>query len=110
MTTTDIDALQSRIARVLAIQDGFGPEHPDHEVVTGEWFSVADAVLPIVEAEVRAAKAEALREAADHIEEVVINARPARAFTEHVLMEHGGPGYLRELATDYETGDGDEHR
>ena len=53
----------------------------------------------------RAAKAEALREAAEHIEEVVANAQPERAFTEHVLMEHGGPGYLRELATEYETGD-----
>lgn len=50
----------------------------------------------------RDAKAEALREAADHIEDVVANARPEQAFTEHVLMEHGGPGYLRELAAEYE--------
>ena len=105
MTTTDINSLQNRIARVLATQDGFGPEHPDHEIVTGEWFSVAAAVLPIVEAEVRAAKAEALREAAKAHEaeglDVNTESMPHHDGWSYVTVSQ----WLRIRATEYETGD-----
>lgn len=105
MTTTDTDALTECIAAALT-------EHwrAKHTATGTPCSGCTAAVLPSVAEEVRKAKAEALREAADHIEDVVANARPEQAFTEHVLMEHGGPGYLRELAAEYETGDSDEHR
>lgn len=72
MTTTDTDALKERIARALYENaEYYGPEdaqpaweHRDDEE-RGEWIEIAAAVLPIVEAEVRKAKAEVLREAAD---------------------------------------------
>ena len=70
--TTDTTALQERIARALyenAEYYGPAPTQPpwdwrdDEE--RGEWMEVAAAVLPIIAAEVRAAKAEALREAVE---------------------------------------------
>lgn len=49
------DALTERIARALARQDGYDPDkHCDQWVMDGMRESAA-AVLPIVEAEVRAA-------------------------------------------------------
>lgn len=65
MTTTDPTALTERIARALASDEGFDAGHPDHELVVGERHETAKALAPIIEAEVRIGKSEALREAAD---------------------------------------------
>ena len=59
MSTTDSTALQERIARALARQAGYDPDdHCDEWVMDGMRESAA-AVLPIVEAEVRAASEKA---------------------------------------------------
>lgn len=66
MTTTDTDALTERIARALYENaEYYGPEdvqpaweHRDDEE-RDEWREIAAAVLPIVDEEVRKAKAEA---------------------------------------------------
>ena len=87
------DALTERIARALARQDGYDPDkHCDGWVMDGMRESAA-AVMPIVEAEVRAAKAEALREAADDVTE--IDGR----------RDDSAANWLRARATEYETGD-----
>ena len=53
------DALTERIARALARQDGYDPDkHCDEWIMYGMRESAA-AVLPIIAAEVRAAKADA---------------------------------------------------
>ena len=81
------DALTERIARALARQDGYDPDkHCDEWVMDGMRESAA-AVLPIVEAEVRAAKAEALRGAAEWMNDDL------------------DYGYLMGKAHEYETGD-----
>lgn len=59
---------------------------------------IATAVLPIVEAEVRKAKAEVLREAAEDVTE--IDGR----------RDDSAANWLRARATEYETGASDEHR
>ena len=75
MTTTDTDALTERIARafyenrVAAIESDqerqSWPTWDDHEKADAdEWRDAAAAVLPIVAAEVRKAKAEAWDEGA----------------------------------------------
>ena len=87
MTTTDTDALQERIARAAAASEGFGPDHPDHEFVVGEYLSDAQFLAPFIAAEVQAAKAEALREIAPH------------------LNDSGDESFLLAAATEYETGD-----
>lgn len=64
--TTDTTALQERIARALYENaEYYGPEDAqpswglrDNEE-RGEWMEIAAAVLPVIAAEVRAAKAEA---------------------------------------------------
>ena len=97
--TTDTTALQERIARALALTDDYdgcferldgtdpeGPLSTDEE--DAEWWRKrAAAVLPIVEAEVRAAKAEALRSAAEWMNDDL------------------DYGYLMGKAHEYETGD-----
>lgn len=87
---------------------------------------LAAAVLPIVEAEVRAAKSEALREAArailmDSFDASVADLLADAGYTEYAEDEDGGLTWVsaplsevllivRTCATEYETGDGDEHR
>ena len=102
MTTDD---LTERIARALARQAGYDPDnHCDEWIMDGMRESAA-AVLPIVEAEVRAAKVEALREAAK-----VYEAEGLDVNTES-MPHHDGWSYvtvsqwLRIRATEYETGD-----
>ena len=81
------DDLTERIARALARQDGYDPDkHCDEWIMYGMRESAA-AVLPIVEAEVRAAKAEALRSAAEWMNDDL------------------DYGYLMGKAHEYETGD-----
>ena len=63
MTTTDTDALTERIARALAIEDGYDPEDPCNGWAMDSCRTEATAaVLPIVAEEVRKAKAEAWQE------------------------------------------------
>ena len=71
-----------------------------------------DAVLPIVEAEVRKAKAEALRETVRDMGEwagefilVTGDETDEDAWTSQTVGE-----WLEHRATEYETGDSDEHR
>ena len=116
MTTTDTDALQERIARALyenAEYYGPAPTQPpwdwrdDEE--RGEWMEIAAAVLPIIAAEVKAAKAEAWRAYAAALEAV-----PDYAPTEYdkgrVDQRHATIEELYVHATEYETGDSDDHR
>ena len=73
--TTDTTALQERIARALYENaEYYGPEDAqppwdsrDGEE-RGEWMEIAAAVLPLIAAEVQAAKAEALQEMREHHE------------------------------------------
>lgn len=96
------DALTERIARALARQDGYDPDkHCDEWIMYGMRESAA-AVLPIIAAEVRAAKAEALRSAARDIE-VSDGHLPGMT----VRDVYRG---LRFRADDMETGGSDEHR
>ena len=100
--TNDATALQERIARALyenAEYYGPAPTQPpwdwrdDEE--RGEWMEIAAAVLPVIAAEVRAAKAEALREAAG-----------PEWGNSNTLW--GGPRVRAKItrrATEYETGD-----
>ena len=90
MTDTDekIEKALWGLTRVYDAPHGHGTEvgvhAPVHEVVA--------AVLPIIAAEVQAAKAEALREAAEDL-----NPYPTIGYTI--------PQVLRDRATEYETGD-----
>lgn len=120
MTTNDTDALTEHVARAIAAR-----VHVRGEDAWQEYKVYAAAVLPVLQdtaerlakmitpavaVEVRKAKAEALRELSAHISEVVDSAKPWQVFTEHVLHEAGACDYLDRAATEYETGDTDEHR
>ena len=103
--TTDTTALQERIARALyenAEYYGPAPAQPpwdwrdDEE--RGEWMEIAAAVLPIIAAEVQAAKAEALREAARYFAGG-LHCADMRATPEETVRD------LNRRATEYETGD-----
>ena len=97
------DDLTERIARALARQDGYDPDkHCDEWVMDGMRESAA-AVLPIVEAEVRAAKAEALREAARYFAGG-LHCADMRTTPEETVRD------LNRRAAEYEAGDSDEHR
>ena len=109
--TTDPTPLQERIARALYENaEYYGPEdaqppwdsRDDEE--RGEWMEIAAAVLPVIAAEVRAAKADAWREYAAALEAV-----PDYAPTEYdkgcVDQRHGTIEELYVHATEYETGD-----
>ena len=92
------DALTERIARALAKQDGYDPDkHCDEWIMYGMRESAA-AVLPIVEVEVRAAKAEALREAARYFAGG-LHCADMRTTPEETVR------YLNRRAAEYETGD-----
>ena len=98
--TTDTTALQERIARALAGANYVKGPHAEALFRDG-----AAAVLPIVEAEVRAAKAEALREAAKAYEaeglDVNTESMPHHDGWSYVTVSQ----WLRIRATEYETGD-----
>ena len=114
-------ALQERIAEELYYQ-----QHPEgrhrsewpaavYPDTAHEYRDLAAAVLPIVEAEVRAAKAEALREAGRDLEREWPNRLGIGLPPED--YDHAGDHaidtaheYLKRRATEYETGDSDEHR
>lgn len=125
MTTTDTDALKKRLARALYViwwtdhmQDPSASyDHPLNEDAREACESAADALLPVVAEEARKAKAEALREAAENV----------HTGTDLNPTMHDGQDYfwwagylqrhdqmwrhrLNERATEYETGDTDEHR
>lgn len=101
MTTDD---LTERIARALARQDGYDPDkHCDEWIMYGMRESAA-AVLPIIAAEVRAAKAEALREAADGLLENIDWSDGRSNYGDNEGYE-ASARELRASATEYETGD-----
>ena len=121
MTATDTDALTERIARALVVAmecEGTMIEVPegdeiwcmthDDGIENGEWCRyvahAAAAVLPIVAVEVRKAKAEALREAKGRVYASSWWADGSDNYADRVR------GFLSTLATEYETGDSDEHR
>lgn len=115
MTATGTDALKERIARDLwdhdnlhmsaawrdMAWDDMGGSEPTDERIA--YILRAAAVLPIVAAEVRKAKAEALREAADSVHD--------NAASPYCLPCHrDDAGLLHTIAAEYETGDSDERR
>ena len=105
--TTDTTALQERIAEEL-----YYDQHPEgrhrSEWPTAaypddiyEYRDLAAAVLPVIAAEVRAAKAEALREMQEHHEREADKAQTITARGIHLTIADGA----RSRATEYETGD-----
>ena len=102
------DDLTERIARALARQDGYDPDdHCDEWIMYGMRESAA-AVLPIVEAEVRKAKAEALREAAENVDVGELSDAWTRGATTRLSVTNAVTEVLMSLrnrATEYETGD-----
>ena len=110
--TTDTTALQERIAEEL-----YYDQHPEgrhrSEWPTAvypddiyEYRDLAAAVLPVIAAEVQAAKAEALREMQEHHEREADKAQTIAARGIHLTIADGA----RNRATEYETGDSDDHR
>ena len=95
MTTTDTDALAERIAAALT-------EHwrAKHTATGTPCSGCTAAVLPIVAVEVRKAKAEALREAA---QEFALS--PFISYSGQRVQER-----LHSRADRIEAGDSDEHR
>ena len=91
--TTDTTALQERIARVIyrSDEDEMDRLSDDFGDLALHWRRMylmnAAAILPIIAAEVRAAKAEALREAAP------------------LMHDHHDAAWLETQATEHETGD-----
>ena len=122
MTTTDTDALTERIARafyenrVAAIESDHErrswPAWDDHEKADAdEWRDAAAAVLPIVEAEVRKAKAGALREAASAVDLDKVaeewSQGPGNQDDMHWAAANAASSVvvtLHDLATEHETG------
>ena len=105
--TTDTTALQERIAEEL-----YYDQHPEgrhrSEWPTAvypddiyEYRDLAAAVLPIIAAEVRAAKAEALREMQEHHEREADKAQTPTIRAVHLTIADGA----RKRADEYETGD-----
>ena len=105
--TADTTALQERIAEEL-----YYDQHPEgrhrSEWPTAvypddiyEYRDLAAAILPIIAAEVRAAKAEALREMQEHHEHEADKAQTIAARGIHLTIADGA----RNRATEYEIGD-----
>lgn len=92
MTTTDTDVLRERFAEALHYGQGYDDWGVANDDERGEALALADEVLPIVEAEVRKAKAEALREAAS-------------APIPRDALASQTRGWLRTRADQIETGD-----
>ena len=113
--TTDAD-LTELLAQKLHEVDpisGHAPRWDRLPKMDREWYRIkATAVLPTVAAEVRKAKAEALREAARVMGEwaceslVVIGDE----LDESTWVEMTAGEWLEHRAAEYETGDSDEHR
>ncbi|WME22122.1 hypothetical protein [Brachybacterium sp. GU-2] len=113
MTTTDTDALTEHVARAIAARVHIRGEDAWQEykvyaaavlpVLQDTAERLAKMVTPAVAAEVRKAKAEALREAADSVHD--------NASSPYCLPCHRDDAeLLHTIATEYETGDSDEHR
>ena len=105
--TTDTTALQERIAEEL-----YYDQHPEgrhrSEWPTAvypddiyEYRDLAAAILPVIAAEVQAAKAEALREMQEHHEREADKAQTIAARGIHLTIADGA----RNRATEYEIGD-----
>ncbi|PMC76384.1 hypothetical protein [Brachybacterium sp. UMB0905] len=121
MTTPNTD-LQEQIAIALyGNAEYYGPEdvQPEWErrgdEERDEWRQIAAAVMPIVDAAVKRAKAEVLREAGRDLEREWPNRLGIGLPPED--YDHAGDHaidtaheYLKRRATEYETGDSDEHR
>ena len=100
----DTTALQERIARAIHLDDlqaGEAEPWGANEYLTAWYRRNAAAVLPIVEAEVRAAKAEALREMQEHHEREADKAQTSTARAVHLTVAD----CARKHAIEYETGD-----
>ena len=97
--TTDTTALQERIAQALC--GARFPSRP-HPRPTDNPLDYRDAraVLPIIAAEVQAAKAEALREMQEHHEREADKAQTITARGIHLTIADGA----RNRADEYETG------
>ena len=105
--TTDTTALQERIVEEL-----YYDQHPEGRH-RSEWPTavypddiyecrdLAAAILPTIAAEVRAAKAEALREMQEHHEREADKAQTIAARGIHLTIADGA----RNRATEYEIGD-----
>ena len=98
--TTDTTALQERIAQALC--GARFPSRP-HPRPTDNPLDYRDAraVLPIVAAEVQAAKAEALREMQEHHERAADKAQTTTARAVHLTIADSA----RSRATEHEAGD-----
>ena len=94
MTTDD---LTKRIAR--ALDKNFNPDR--YPIMAAMFIDYAAAVLPIVEAEVRKAKAEALREAAAR----VLTHPPIDRYGRVMTGARAAAKAIDRLADEYETGD-----
>lgn len=94
MTTTDIADLTERLWEAVA-EARDGGERTAHDV---DSYDVVAAILPMIAAEVQAAKAEALREAA-HYFASGLHCADMRSTPEETVRE------LNRRATEYETGD-----
>ena len=102
--TTDTTPLQERIAR--ALDKNFNPDR--YPIMAAMFMDYAAAVLPIVEAEVRKAKAEALREAAENVDVGELSDAWTRGATTRLSVTNAVTEVLMSLrnrATKYETGD-----
>lgn len=109
---TDTDALRERLAEKLHYGQGYDDWGVANDDERGEALALADEILPIVAAEVRKAKAEVLTkrwvcQVARSGYHNGASCRPAEAHNDW------GCDYYYEAsirATEYETGDSDEHR
>lgn len=107
MTNADTTALIERIARAIHLDDlAAGEAEPwgADEYLMAWYRRNATAVLPIVAVEVRKAKAEALREAADGLLENIDWSDGRSSYGDNDGYE-ASARELRARAAEYETGD-----
>lgn len=101
--TTDTTELQERIERILAEHPIQPPTYAGDAPIAVKRRRAAARIAGEVAAEVRAAKTEALREAARYFAGG-LHCADMRSTPEETVRE------LNRRATEYETGDSDEHR
>ena len=103
MTTTYTDALTERIAEMVC-----GARYRGEPVWTDnpQDYRVARLILPIVDAEVRKAKAEALRKAAGRI----LTHPPIDRYGRVMTGARAAAKEVDRLADEYETGGNDDRR
>jgi len=95
--TTHPSTLSGRIAQAITT------ERTPTAITTDKWaHRYAAAILPLVQAEVRKAQAEALRETADWW--------AANPDDDAFETDRDTRNWLRDVAAEYESGDSDEHR